>query len=128
MGRAIDLDKAIEIIEEKQKELCPVGRYGRNYVYGSDREKYDAWEEIIDALNALPTLPQPSNEPLTLEELREMDGEPAFVPETNCWVLVTQNPVELLFTFPDGEKCSAYYWYERVGPAYRRPPEGEEDT
>ena len=59
MARAIDLDKAIEIIEEKQKELCPVGRYGRNYVYGSDREKYDAWEEIIDALENLPTLTQP---------------------------------------------------------------------
>lgn len=65
MVRAIDLDKAIEIIEEKQKELCPVGRYGRHYVYGSDREKYDAWEEIIDALDALPTL-TPQNEPLTL--------------------------------------------------------------
>jgi hypothetical protein len=56
MERAIDLDKAIEIIEEKQKELCPVGRYGRNYVYGSDREKYDAWEEIIDALENLPAV------------------------------------------------------------------------
>lgn len=62
MARAIDLDKAIEIIEEKQKELCPVGRYGRNYVYGSDREKWDAWDEIIDAIDALPTL-TPPNEP-----------------------------------------------------------------
>jgi hypothetical protein len=69
MARAIDLDKAIEIIEEKQKELCPVGRYGRNYVYGSDREKYDDWEEIIDALEHLSTL-TPPNEPLTLEHLR----------------------------------------------------------
>ena len=42
------------IIEEKQKELCPVGRYGRGYVYGSDREKYDAWDEIIDALENIP--------------------------------------------------------------------------
>ena len=57
--RVIDADKAIEIIEEKQKELCPVGRYGRNYVYGSDREKYDSWEEIIDALEALPVFDQP---------------------------------------------------------------------
>lgn len=57
--RMIDADKAIEIIEEKQKELCPVGRYGRNYVYGSDREKYDSWEEIIDALEALPVFDQP---------------------------------------------------------------------
>lgn len=39
MSRPINVDKVIEIIETKQKELCPVGRYGRNYVYGSDREK-----------------------------------------------------------------------------------------
>lgn len=83
MGRAIDLDKAIKIIEDKQKELCPVGRCGRHYVYGFDREKYDAWEEIIDALDALPTLAQP-NEPLTLEELRGMDGEPVYIPKGEC--------------------------------------------
>ena len=50
MAEYIKLEDAIAIIEEKQKELCPVGRYGRGYVYGSDREKYDAWNEIIDAL------------------------------------------------------------------------------
>lgn len=59
MVRAIDVEKAIEIIEAKQKELCPAGLYGRNYVYGSDREKWDAWDEIIDALDALPTLTSP---------------------------------------------------------------------
>lgn len=53
MAKYIDQSAAIEIIEEKQKELCPVGRYGRGYVYGSDREKYDAWDEIIDALDAI---------------------------------------------------------------------------
>ena len=50
MAEYIKLEDAIAIIEEKQKELSPVGRYGRGYVYGSDREKYDAWDEIIDAL------------------------------------------------------------------------------
>ena len=64
MEEYIKREDAIKIIEEKQKELCPLGKYGRNY--SSDREKYDAWEEIIDALNALPTLPQPSNESLML--------------------------------------------------------------
>lgn len=57
-----------------------------------------------------------------------MDGKAAFAPEINCWVLVTKNPFVPLFTFPDGEKCSAHDWYEQVGPVYRRPPEGEEDT
>lgn len=50
MAEYIAKEKAVEIIEQRQKELCPVGRYGRNYVYGSDREKYDAWEEIIDEI------------------------------------------------------------------------------
>lgn len=54
MAEYIKLEDAIAIIEEKQKELCPVGRYGRGYVYGSDREKYDAWDEIIDALENAP--------------------------------------------------------------------------
>lgn len=54
MAECIKRDTAIAVIEEKQKELCPVGRYGRNYVYGSDREKYDAWDEIADALENIP--------------------------------------------------------------------------
>ena len=55
MDKYIKLEAAVAIIEEKQKELCPVGRYGRGYVYGSDREKYDAWEEIVDALENIPS-------------------------------------------------------------------------
>ena len=55
MDEFIKREAAIAIIEEKQKELCPIGRYGRGYVYGSDREKYDAWEEIIDALENIPS-------------------------------------------------------------------------
>ena len=54
MAEYIKREAAVAIIEEKQKELCPVGRYGRGYVYGSDREKYDAWNEIIDALENVP--------------------------------------------------------------------------
>lgn len=56
MAEYILREAALAIIEEKQKELCPVGRYGRGYVYGSDREKYDAWDEIIDALNGIPAV------------------------------------------------------------------------
>ena len=55
MDEHIKREAAIAIIEEKQKELCPVGRYVRGYVYGSDRAKYDAWDEIIDALENIPS-------------------------------------------------------------------------
>lgn len=54
MAKYIDQEAAIAIIEEKQKELCPVGRYGRNYVYGTDREKFDAWDEIVNDLENIP--------------------------------------------------------------------------
>ena len=74
-----------------------------------------------------PTL-TPQNEPLTIEQLREMDGEPVYAPETNCWVLITKNQFVPLFTWPDGEQCSAHDWYEQVGPVYRRPPERQEDA
>lgn len=134
MARAIDLDKAIEIIEEKQKELCPVGNYGRHYVYDSDREKYDAWEEIIDALNALSTL-TPPNEELTLEQLRGMDGEPVYVVPANeyselgkwCVVSIGDSDDYSCALVPGVE-----YWswkFEDYGEqwlAYRRPPEGED--
>lgn len=54
MAEYTEREAVVAVIEAKQKELCPVGRYGRGYVYGSDREKYDEWEEIIDALENLP--------------------------------------------------------------------------
>lgn len=54
MSEYIEREVAIAVIEEKQKELCPVGMYSRHAVYGSDREKFDAWQEIIDALEAIP--------------------------------------------------------------------------
>lgn len=56
MTKYIECETAIAVLEEKQKELCPVGKYSRNAVYGSDREKFDAWQEIIDTLeNITPT-------------------------------------------------------------------------
>lgn len=76
-------------------------------------------KEALDM--AIAALSQP-NEPLTLKQLREMDGKAAYLPETNCWGLITKNPFVPLFTFPDGEQCNAADWYEEVGPAYARPP------
>ena len=130
MSRAIDVEKAIEIIEAKQKELCPVGRYGRNYVYGSDREKYDAWEEIIDALDNLPTLTPPNEWVSVEDELPERDGVYLVVTTRGS---VTTAHFYAEKTFSDGHRKSANwqgnrkvtYWMLLPAPPDRRPPEGE---
>lgn len=52
----IEREAAIAMIEQKQKELCPVGMFSRNAVYGTDRDRFDAWDEIIDQIDALPAI------------------------------------------------------------------------
>ena len=54
MDEYIEREMVVSIIEAKQKELCPAGKYGRNYVYGAEREEFDNWEEIIDAFCGIP--------------------------------------------------------------------------
>lgn len=50
----IERDSALRIIIQKQKELCPLGTYGKKYVDGYDREKFDDWQEIIDGIESVP--------------------------------------------------------------------------
>lgn len=79
-------------------------------------------EEAITALS-------PPNEPLTLEQLREMDGEPVWVTPTGFWALVISKRgqrVQLMCS--DGETVWADKEIELVGPVYRRLPEGEENA
>ena len=94
---------------------------------------------LISALEGDPTL-TPPNEPLTLEELREMDGEPVWCK----WLLPEDRAIEQgkWFIVISGDKAGleikrpAEYGchfckiddYGKTWLAYRRPPEGEEDT
>ena len=67
------------------------------------------------------------NKALTLEQLREMDGEPVWVTPLGFWALVISKPRERVqFMSNDGETVWADKEIELVGPVYRRPPEGEE--
>lgn len=52
----VSKDEVISLLEDKQRELCPVGRYGRGWVYGSDRDEYDRWQELIDQVDHLKTV------------------------------------------------------------------------
>lgn len=46
----------IDVIESRQKDLCPFGKFGRQFVYGRERDAYDAWQEIIDIIDAMPAI------------------------------------------------------------------------
>lgn len=54
MDDYIPREAVLELLAEKQKAICPAGRYGRGYVYGRDRDEYDAIETDIDAINNIP--------------------------------------------------------------------------
>lgn len=76
-----------------------------------------------------PTLTQP-NEPLTLEELREMDGDPVWVEELNCWALVdifVIKGIEIPFALFDDGCIETFNISCKDLHCYRRPPEGEEE-
>ena len=83
---------------------------------------------LISALEGDPTL-TPPNDPLTPEQLREMDGEPVYVVsaigERPEWYIVDIEENE--FKNP-WDSISLENWDEGYPyTAYRRPPEGEED-
>lgn len=77
----------------------------------------------LGGIDKIKEVMQASNDPLTLEELREMEGEPVFLPDGDCWALVSFNGFVPIFTWPDEANCSAVDWYDNMGPAYRRRPE-----
>lgn len=98
------------------------------------QSKTASWllDQVLHDIQAMPTL-TPPNEPLTLEQLREMDGEPVWIVDVgphkwygHGWAIV------------DRDNClvrTAKNWnpvfFERYGErwiAYRRPPEGEADA
>ena len=82
------------------------------------------------------------NEPLTLEELREMDGEPVWVKAFGPTDIRCDGWCEVEVRDKNTSDEIAYVWwagsevedmgrtedYGKTWVVYRRPPEGEEDT
>ena len=104
---------------------CPLCTDGAESTMGG--MLFDTAEEAISALS-------PPNEPLTMEELRKMDGEPVYMTfpsdtgnQCGHWALVgTQRwgAVSLIYGCGWSSYESAV---ETLGAKfYRRPPEGEE--
>ena len=97
---------------------------------------------LLQAISNMPTL-TPPNEPLTLEELREMDGEPGYIIAKDMgiaeWNVITgKEPIAIAYdcpmpgfksvvegiAFANGRAFRAGA-YGITWLAYRRPPEGE---
>lgn len=73
-----------------------------------------------------PTL-TPPNEPMTLEQLREMDGEPVWVDDEKIWALLQvwdDDNIDIVFPMPRGCFHAKSVLGKKI---YRRPPEGEEE-
>ena len=89
---------------------------------------------LLQAISNMPTLTSP-NEPLTLKELREMDGEPAWWDdgEGSCWGIISVDSAGMWGGIPflRGRWRQVNFEYnieERKMRIYRRPPEGEDET
>ena len=78
--------------------------------------------KLKEALDMAITALSPPNEPLTLEQLREMDGEPVWFDTIKRWgiVKVCRDGVFVLTKSGEFEVGRCKY--------YRRPPEGGEDA
>lgn len=87
---------------------------------------------LLQAISNMSTL-TPPNEPLTLEELREMKGQPVWTVTTGLdgsgrWELVCDVDYEDVLEMAscvDGFYAIEMDTYGSTWTAYRRPPEGE---
>lgn len=97
-----------------------------------DKVASELLEQVLYDIQHVPTL-TPPNEPLTLEQLREMDGEPVWVEDVKHWALIDiekggqWDGVPFAIWAENGTKFT-YNVESRGLHCYRCPPEGEEDN
>ena len=100
---------------------CPLCTDGAYSTMG--RMLFDTAEDAISALS-------PPNEPLTLDELREMEGEPVWIVDVGPhkwygpgWAIVDRD--NCLVSTVKNWNAVFFESYGERWLAYRRPPEGE---
>ena len=105
---------------------------GDYIIKGVNGEFYPCKPDIFAKTYESSTL-TPPNEPLTLDELREMDGEPVWVEEVEHWALIDieKSGQWAGIPFAVWAENGANFTYNIEGRelhCFRRPPEGEEKT
>jgi hypothetical protein len=109
MARAIDKETMLDLIIKAKRTDPETGSFAE-------------WlaEYLVEHLSTL----TPPNEPLTLEELREMGGQPYW----HVGLREESPPPHWNILDPFCAKRIEDYKYGENWIAYRRPPEGEEYT
>lgn len=104
---------------------------GRYYAEYEQQDICDGAEDrdwLMKCLTEAPAI-TPPNEPLTLEELREMNGQPVWVEEINHWALIDietggrWSGIPFVVWAENGAKFT-YNIKERKLHCYRRPHDG----
>lgn len=121
--RPVDEDALMAKLNRKK-----AGPANQRYTEGFN----DCLMRVRSMVHSAPTL-TPPNEALTLEQLREMDGEPVWIVDIGCrkwygpgWAIVDREN-NLVRTAKNWNPV----FFERYGEswlAYRYQPEGETDT
>ena len=119
--RMIDADRFREIMEQWKKDCLA----------DNDTQGADIISDVILQLDDVSTLTQP-NEPLTLDELREMDGEPVWVEDVKHLALIDieKDGQWAGIPFAVWEENGVEFTYnieDRNLQCYRRPPEELEE-
>ena len=106
-------------------------RLAREWSQGHVCSLWDGEAEEYHAMFATMLEESMQNEPLTLDDLREMDGEPVWIVNPDAlgygrWGLVDgvyQAEDDQVLMLRGDYSC---HYYGKTWLAYRRPPEGEE--
>ena len=135
MARMIDADRLADGLKLHRQPTDQKHEADRQWAVG-----YNAGlDRALHSIAYAPTL-TPPNEPLTIEQLREMDGEPVWVTSArergnipSRWVLFagvskSKRNSDVFVFATTGGIAQGYEAvnYGKTWNAYRRPPEGEE--
>lgn len=121
-----DLARMLEAAE-KSADWAAKDRVDSSSLRASQHGRYaDALDMAISALS-------PPNEPLTIEQLREMDGEPVWIANPDALEYGRWGIVDGVYQAEDDQVLmlrSDYscHYYGKTWLAYRRPSEGEENA
>ena len=128
MARAIKQGQHIFIAFQDGEAVLDSQLRPRMYKSREQFEKsFPAWRDgKAELVEYAPTLSQPSNEPLTLEQLREMDRGPVYSEKYKRLFLVTYFAVLNRSQLMDS--TGTPFVADDCGPLYLCPPEGEADA